>query len=118
MSKKAKQEYLTEIRKRYPNVTKEEKKIILDEFCSNCGYNRKYAIRLINSKEKPKTIWKKPGRKKKYDDPQIFNFLKKLWITTNLICSKRLKATIPLWVEYYSGELSKNKKNVYCPFRW
>ena len=51
MSNKSKKEYLAEIRKRYPNSTKEEKKMILDEFCSNCGYNRKYAIRLINSKD-------------------------------------------------------------------
>ena len=112
MSKKAKKEYLAEIRKRYINSTKEEKKMILDEFCSNCGYNRKYAIRLINSKEKPKTVWKKPGRKRKYVDPQIFNFLKKLWISTNLICSKRLKAIIPLWIEYYSGELSERNKEL------
>lgn len=112
MSKKAKKEYLTEIRKRYFNATKEEKKMILDEFCGNCGYNRKYAIRLINSKEKPKTIWKRPGRRRKYDDPQIFNFLKKLWISTNLICSKRLKAIIPLWIEYYPGELSERNKEL------
>jgi len=112
MSKKAKKEYLAEIRKRYFNTTKEEKKKILDEFYSNCRYNRKYAIRLINSKEKPKTIWKRPGRRRKYDDPQIFNFLKKLWISTNLICSKRLKAIIPLWIEYYPGELSERNKEL------
>ena len=112
MSNKARKEYLKEIRKRYPNATIEEKTMILDEFCSNCGYNRKYAIRVINSKEKPKTVWNKPGRKRKYDDPQIFNFLKKLWIATNLICSKRLKAIIPLWIEYYPGELSENNKEL------
>jgi len=112
MSNKARKEYLKEIRKRYPNATIEEKTMILDEFCSNCGYNRKYAIRVINSKEKPKTIWNKPGRKRKYDDPQIFNFLKKLWIATNLICSKRPKAIIPLWIEYYPGELSENNKEL------
>lgn len=112
MSNKAKKEYLAEIRKRYPDSTKQEKKIILDEFCNNCFYNRKYAIRLINSKEKPKTVWKKPGRKRKYDDPQIFNFLKKLWISTNLICAKRLKTIIPLWLPYYSGELNQKNKEL------
>jgi hypothetical protein len=112
MSNRAKKEYLAKIRKRYPNATKQEKKIILDEFCSNCSYNRKYAIRLINSKNNSKSVSKTPGRKKRYDDPQIFNFLKKLWISTNLICAKRLKAIIPLWLPYYSGELNQENKEL------
>jgi len=44
MSKKAKREYLAEIRKRYFLLSKTDKQLILDEFCNNCGYNRKYAI--------------------------------------------------------------------------
>ena len=45
MSKKSKDEYLIEVRKRYLKVNKEEKQKIIDEFCKNCEYNRKYAIR-------------------------------------------------------------------------
>lgn len=85
MSNNTRKEYLKKIRKRYPNATIEGKTMILDEFYSNCGYKCKYAIRVINAKEKLKTIWKKPGRKRRYDDPQIFNFLKKLWVATNLM---------------------------------
>ncbi|MBK8551296.1 MAG: hypothetical protein IPL53_09660 [Ignavibacteria bacterium] len=50
MSKKSKEEYLIEVRKRYLQVNKEEKQKILDEFCQVCDYNRKYALRLINKK--------------------------------------------------------------------
>jgi len=53
MSKRAKQEYLQQIRERYKVATKQEKKKILDEFCTVCGYNRKYAIKILN---KPPTI--------------------------------------------------------------
>ncbi|MEW6194595.1 MAG: integrase [Bacteroidota bacterium] len=113
MSKRAKREYLLEIRKRYFSSTKAEKQSILNEFCSNCGYNRKYAIRLINkhSQPKDKSSRKKPrGRPKKYNHPLIFDFLKKLWVCSNLVCSKRLKAMIPLWLPFYDKPLAENLK--------
>ena len=111
MSNKAKKEYLAEVKKIYPDATKKEKKLILDQFCSICGYNRKYAIRVINSKEDGSKVNKKAGRKRKYHSQQIFSFLKTIWIATNLICSKRLKAAIPHWIDSYKGELSdRNKK--------
>ena len=84
MSKKAKAEYLIEIKLRYQNASKEEKQRILNEFCKICGYNRKYA-----------------GRKKSYNSPIIIHFLKALIKATNLICSKRLKPIIPLWLPFY-----------------
>ena len=48
MSKKSKEEYLHEIKERYTKAGKEEKKKILDEFCTVCIYHRKYAIKLLN----------------------------------------------------------------------
>ena len=52
MSRKSKLEYLLSIRERYHKAIKEEKHRILDEFCEVCNYNRKYAIRILNRKEK------------------------------------------------------------------
>jgi len=51
MSNKSKQEYLATIKQRYQTSSREEKKKILDEFCTTCGYNRKYAIRILNKKK-------------------------------------------------------------------
>ncbi len=80
MSNKSKKEYLASIKERYLNSNKEEKKKILDELCKTCGYNRKYAIRKLNQKEKKKkTKAKRSGRKKKYDSFELEEFLKKLW---------------------------------------
>jgi hypothetical protein len=111
MSGQSRKEYLEAIQIRYKSAVKEEKEKILDEFCSNCGYNRKYAIRLLNAKTKRKNQKKKSGRKKKYHNEEILTFIKTLWRSTNLICSKRLKTAIPLWLPYYEGELSeKNRK--------
>jgi hypothetical protein len=99
MSNSAKKEYLGQIRKRYFTATKNEKSLILDEFCTVCGYNRKYAIRLISKKDQ--RFNKRKGRPKKYYNPAIVSFLKDIWVVTNLACSKRLKAAIPLWLPFY-----------------
>jgi len=48
MSKKSKREFLQEISWRYNKADKEEKRKILDEFCTVCSYHRKYAIKLLN----------------------------------------------------------------------
>jgi hypothetical protein len=99
MSNSAKKEYLFEVRKRYFIAAKAEKSLILDELCAVCKFNRKYAIRLLSKKQ---TEYKrKKGRPKKYHSQAINEFLKDLWVLTNLACSERLKAAIPLWLPYY-----------------
>lgn len=114
MSKKAKQEYLLTLQERYKKADKEEKKKILDEFCAVCEYNRKYAIRILNCKSKHlRKRQKKRGPKSKYDSAEILDFIIKLWKSTNLICSKRLKAVIKFWLPWYEKEYGKlSKKNV------
>jgi hypothetical protein len=99
MSNTSKKEYLQEIRKRYSSATKNEKSLILDEFCTVCNYNRKYAIRLISKKQQECS--KRKGRPNKYYRKSIIRFLKDIWVLTNLACSKRLKSAIPLWLPYY-----------------
>ena len=95
MSRKSKLEYHLSIKERYNKATKEEKQWILDEFCEVCTCNRKYAIRILNRKEKQiSQRSKKRGPKLKYNSPEILKFLKVLRTSSNLICSKRLKAII------------------------
>jgi 5S rRNA maturation endonuclease (ribonuclease M5) len=106
MSNSAKKEYLIEIKKRYFLATKTEKSQILDELCTVCKYNRKYAIRVLAKKQRRQQ--KKKGRPKIYHHQAIVEFLKDLWVVTNLACSERLKAAIPLWLPYYQF----HKKNV------
>ena len=48
MSCASRQDYLRKIYARYQEARGAEKERILDEFCANCDYNRKYAIRLLN----------------------------------------------------------------------
>lgn len=51
MGKQAKQAYREAIRGRYRKANRTGKAHILDEFCAVCGYNRKYAIRLLGHKK-------------------------------------------------------------------
>src|SRR5437879_13380922 len=45
---KAKWEYFRALYERYRKAGREAKRVMLNEFCWNTGYNRKYAIRLVN----------------------------------------------------------------------
>ena len=66
MSLSERKSYLIAIKRRYLEASKSDKKTILDEFCNVCGYNRKYAIRLLN-KHNNFPLKRKSGRKSQYD---------------------------------------------------
>lgn len=101
MGKNERQAYLKAIRTRYRRASKASKATILDEFCAVCGYHRKYAIRLLGQRGKPKKR-QRPGCKAIYHTPELIKALKRLWFATDQICSKRLKAAIPLWLPFYA----------------
>ncbi len=105
MSPRARMEYLETIYLRYKKASLKQKTLILNEFCLNCGYHRKHAIRLLNhfrrfTKPKPK----KRGKPSKYNKPSVSEPLKKIWLAANLPCSKRLKVILPLWLPSYVKE--------------
>ena len=100
MGKNERQAYLKAIRARYRRARKKVKVTILDEFCAVCGYNRKYAIRLLNQYGKPRKK-RRPGRKPIYASPELLTALKRIWFASDQMCSKKLKAAIPLWLPYY-----------------
>lgn len=102
MSSRSRREYLEAIYLRYRRAARKKKAIILDEFCAACGYHRKHAIRLLRKFRrfiKPKK--KKKGRKPLYSKEAILKPLRKIWLSANLPCSKRLKAVLPLWLPGY-----------------
>lgn len=100
MGKNERQAYLKAIRSRYRRAGKKAKAAILDEFCAVCGYHRKYAIRLLNRRGKPRAR-RRPGRKPIYPSPELLSALKRLWFACDQMCSKKLKAAIPLWLPFY-----------------
>lgn len=106
MGKNGKQGYLERIYVRYQKGTKEQKQKILDEFCEVCGYHRKHAIRLLKKRPRRKTQKAKlrVGRKPIYQIPAITEPLKRIWMASDYLCGKRLKAALPEWLPHYAQE--------------
>lgn len=108
MSPGARMEYLQSVYSRYKRANRKEKSIILNEFCQNCGYHRKHAIRALNTFKrftKPKA--KRRGKPSVYNKATIIAPLKRIWLAANLPCSKRLKAILSLWLPFYETEYGK-----------
>ncbi|MBI5701494.1 integrase [Candidatus Saganbacteria bacterium] len=99
MSPNSKREYLKKIRARYLIATRKEKRAILDEFCQVCGYHRKYAIALLLRGVKANK--KRSGPVPIYAHNSVTGTLKYLWVKSGYLCSKRLKAAMPLWLPWY-----------------
>ena len=99
MGGKTRWEYLRAIHPRYRAANREQRRVILDEFCSNCGYNRKYAIRLLNGpppgarppRRRPR------GSRTRYGS-QLLSVLTEIWEAAGCPWSRRLKALLPLWM--------------------
>jgi hypothetical protein len=98
-----KREYLQVVRKRYESARKREKSRILSDFCTDTGYSRKYAIRILRGTQDP-TSKRKPGRKPKYGAAHVFH-LRRLWESSGRMCSKSLAAALPLWLPFYDHPL-------------
>src|SRR5688572_25096898 len=100
MSLSAKREYLARIHGRYQRGGRKHKSRILDEFCLNCGYHRKAALRLLRrplGSGKPK----RSGPKIIYEPAVMLPVLKAVWLASDQLCSKLLKAALPEWLKHH-----------------
>lgn len=106
MSPTTKREQLDVITRRYQKANREKKTVILDEFCANFGYNRKYAIRRIKAflQPKKKPTSQSPGPRSRYQEPAILKTLQDIWLAAHMPCSKRLKALLPIWLPSYQAK--------------
>jgi hypothetical protein len=100
MSLSAKREALARIHGRYQRAGRPHKTRILEEFCATCGYHRKAALRLLN-RPLANAPPKRPGPKRSYDPPQVLPVLKAIWLASDQLCSKLLRAALPEWLEHH-----------------
>lgn len=99
--------YLETIRARYRKSTKKQKSDILNEFCEVCGYERKYAIRILWGMVNPRS--QRPGPKRVYRH-QVIPHLLYFWNALNRCCSKKMKQAIPLWLPFYREAIDPETK--------
>jgi len=92
-------EQLELLRGRYQGRGKEGKTRLLDEFCEQYGYERKYAIKLLSgplqlepSKNPP------PGPEPRYE--AVSEVITQVWKAAEQVCGKRLVRALPLWLPH------------------
>lgn len=105
MSLSAKRESLARIHGRYQRAGRLHKQRILDEFCATCGYHRKAALRLLH-RPLSAAPRKRSGPKLIYDPGQVLPVLKAVWLASDQLCSKLLKAALPEWIEHHERRLA------------
>lgn len=100
MAQRSKREYLQSIHHRYQQATRAEKRTILDEFMTVCGYHRKYAIGLLNrplaAVPRPRRV---PRRRPTYRE-EVIRVLAQIWEASGYLCAARLKAALPSWLPW------------------
>jgi hypothetical protein len=100
MSQSSRTEYLKRIHPRYQKAGAPEKQRILDEFCANCGYHRKHAIRLLNGPPPPAKPLRKRGHRGRAYGTRVISILKAVWEAADYPWSARLKALLPDWMPW------------------
>ncbi len=105
MSKQATEEYIARTRQRYICMTKRAgKSHVLDSFCDTTGYERKYAIKLLNN-IKSGNRKNRAGRKPKYDET-VKEVILEIWKMSDQLCSKLLVTVIEVYLESYKRNIS------------
>jgi hypothetical protein len=102
MGQKAKWEYVRAIYERYRQADRKRKHAILNEFCVNTGYHRKYAIRLLNGPP-PGQAARGAGRPRRRGlsySREMLSILAAVWEAAGYPWSVRLKALLPLWMPW------------------
>jgi len=92
MTNMTKKELISVTKKRYLKVGKKDKGKMLDEFCGNIGYNRNYAVRILQAGYDNNRVadrGRKP-RKNKYDSRTILA-AEKIWELLDFPCGQRLQ---------------------------
>jgi hypothetical protein len=129
MSRQSKWEYLRKIYHRSAQASSKSKRPILEEFCANWGYHRKYAIRWLKGPAPRPSPPQRRKRRATYG-PQVISVLAALWQAAGYPWSVRLKALLPVWMPWarkrfhlqrfrlaYAGQIVLNQEHETVPFR-
>jgi len=98
-------EQLGQLRWRYAGRGKEGKSRLLNEFCEQYGYERKYAIKLLQNRLERAPSRRRAGPEPKYEPVQ--EIVERIWSCAEQLCGKRLAPALELWLPHYSRHYGK-----------
>lgn len=114
MTRMSKKELIKATKPRYLKASKKEKGKILDEFCQNTGYDRKYAIQIFRAGFDYHRVSRegRKKRKKKYSS-EVIAIVIKIWELLDYPCGKRLQPNLLSTLESMERckEISVSEKN-------
>lgn len=97
-----KQVDLERFKRRYRVSNRKSKSKLLTELGDLYGYNRKYLLQFFNGISKKKNV--RRGPKLKYEPREdLLVPLRRIWLASDQMCSKRLKEALPSWLGFYEA---------------
>ena len=101
MAQQSKRVYLRSIYHRYQLACRKAKAAILEEFTTVCGYNRTYAIWLLNRPlpVESRRLRRVAARPPTYSEAMV-RMLAAIWEASGYLCGQRLRAALPHWLPW------------------
>jgi hypothetical protein len=103
MSIETRREVLERARRRYRRAGRKHRGALIEEVCGVCGYEQKYAIKLLTGNRPGPGARPHRGRGRVYGAEEE-EILRELWRRSDYPCGKRLVAMVELWLPGYEQE--------------
>lgn len=102
----SRKEYVEKMRARYGRAQgRKYKTRLIEEVVALCGYDRKHVIKLLRARPVARVL-KRSGPAPRYG-PEVRTVLERLWLASDELCGKRLKAALASWLPHYEVEYGK-----------
>lgn len=99
MSQAVKEDWLPKVRARYEKRGRAGKTRMLNELCEDHGYERKYAIKLLNDSLPELSGGCRSGPVPQYE--VIEPIVRQMWLAAEQPCGKRLAPILRQWLPFY-----------------
>lgn len=100
MSISSRQEVVERLRNKYERAGRGYRRRLVDQLCSVGGYERKYAIKVLNGTRPGPRGERRGGSRPRYG-PAEKEVVAEIWKRGDYPCGKRLVAMLPLWLPAY-----------------
>lgn len=100
MDRQWKHTYMKTIHARYQRANRDQKKVMLDEFCRIYDCHRKHAIRLLSGPAPGEAPSVRCGGRRRLYGAYVVKVLEAVWEASHYLWSARLKAALPVWMPW------------------